>query len=397
MKKICTGFLFSILILLTSTPFVYAQDFPGQIVDQQQATSSSYLDSNYAFPKDEYYTANVISIADQGTEEIAGYSQVYQKVLIKLTSGPDKDKTYELKQSQLSGTTTQKLKSGDSVVVTKTQIAGEPTYQITDRYRLQPIVILLIIFFILVIIFGKLKGFTSILGLGASILIIILYIVPQLVNGSNPLVVTLIGLLLIAFTSLYLAHGFNKRTTIALVATLITLSISIILAMLAVNLTQLSGLGSEEAFYLQVGSFGKLNLQGLLLGGILIGTLGVLDDITTSQVAAIDEISKANPNLNFKELYKSGLNLGHEHIASLVNTLFLAYAGTSLPLFLLLTQNSSGQPLWAVLNSEKFVEEIVRTVVGSIALIIGVPISTLLAAYYFSKRNNYKNNDKLLP
>jgi uncharacterized membrane protein len=178
---------------------------------------------------------------------------------------------------------------------------------------------------------------------------------------------------------MFLAHGFNKQTTLAFGSTLITLIGAAILSVIFVSLTRLTGAGTEEAFYLQFGSLEKLNLQGLLLGGIMIGVLGVLDDITTGQTAAVYEIHKADPKLKLADLYKRGINVGKEHIASLVNTLVLAYAGASLPLFLIFNLNDS-IPLWVNLNSEFIIEEIIRTLVGSTALVLAVPISTFIAA-----------------
>ncbi len=375
MKKLLTV-ICAMVFLFAGTPAA-AQTYPTEYLS---ATESAEMEAQVpdVFPKDEYYRGKIISAGKDVVSEFQGYKSVTQDMTVKLLDGPEKNKTIQLKYNQLlNKDNIVRPKVGDTVVITKSTLGDEPVYVISDKYRLDTISYLLIAFFIMVIIFGRWKGLTSTVGLGVSILIIVYFIVPKIVSGSNPFVITMIGILIISFTSLYLAHGFNKRTTIALIATLITLGLSILLARLAVDLTQLNGLGSEEAMFLQAGVLGSLNLKGLLLGGILIGTLGVLDDITTSQSAAIDEISKANPSLKFGELYERGLSVGHEHIASLVNTLFLAYAGASLPLFILLSQ-AHGQPMWAVVNSEQFVEEIVRTIVGSIALILGVPISTLL-------------------
>jgi len=148
-------------------------------------------------------------------------------------------------------------------------------------------------------------------------------------------------------------------------------------------MTRLFGLGSEESLDLQYGALKNINLQGLLLAGIIIGALGVLDDITTAQTAAVAELKLANAKLSFDELYRRGMAVGKEHITSLVNTLALAYAGASLPMLLLFTVYQ--QPLWVTLNSEFVVEEVVRTVVGSLALTVAVPITTFLAAYWFSR------------
>jgi uncharacterized membrane protein len=192
------------------------------------------------------------------------------------------------------------------------------------------------------------------------------------------------GSFAIVLVSLYLAHGFNKRTSVALLSTILVLFLAIGLSFLFVSATMLHGNGSEEAIYLQINPGQNINLQGLLLGGIILGALGVLDDITTGQAAAVDEIHKANPSLSRKELYKRGLSIGHEHIASLINTLALAYAGVALPLFLLFSLNHAA-PFWTLLNSEGVAEEIVRTLVGSTVLVLAVPISTHFAAYFFAK------------
>ncbi len=387
MKRIVIVLILSLLLCssLFSVPVRAQQD---SAIEGVPATNSGEPEAQVpeVFPKDEFYTAKILKVGKATISQFQGFKSISQDISVQLLDGPDKNKTIIIKYTQADAKDTISVpKQGETVVVMKSQTGAEATYVISDRYRLHSVIVLLVAFFILIVAFGRLKGVMATVGLGVSVLIIVQYIIPQILGGSNPFFVTLVGILLIAVISLYLAHGFNKRTTVALVSTLGTLGISILLARLAVNMTQLNGLGSEEAMFLQAGALGSVNLKGLLLGGILIGTLGVLDDITTSQAAAVDEISKANPSLSFTDLYNRGINVGHEHIASLVNTLFLAYAGASLPLFILLSQ-PHGQPLWAILNSEQFVEEIVRTVVGSIALILGVPVSTLLSAWYLKAR-----------
>lgn len=211
------------------------------------------------------------------------------------------------------------------------------------------------------------------------------FIIPSIIGGNNPFVMSLLGSGVIASASLYLSHGFSKRTTIALISTLLTLVLAAVLSIIFVEITRLSGAGTEESFFLQFGPLEQLNLKGLLLGGIIIGALGVLDDITTAQSAAVEEIHNANPKLSAKDLYKRGLSVGKEHIASLVNTLVLAYAGASFPLLLLFSIEDV-EPFWVTLNHEYMVEEIVRTLVGSTALIFAVPITTYLAARAFTKQ-----------
>ncbi|MBP9751065.1 MAG: YibE/F family protein, partial [Candidatus Peribacteraceae bacterium] len=226
---------------------------------------------------------------------------------------------------------------------------------------------------------------TSTLGLALSIAVLAGGVTPLIAAGHDPLLVSLGGAVIIACTSLLLAHGFRRRTYIALLSTLLTLGASTLLALLAVWLSALSGLGSEETVFLQTGTLAGVDLRGLLLGGIIIGCLGVLDDITTAQTAAVDEISRANPSLGERELMRAGMSVGREHIASLTNTIALAYAGASFPLLLLLSAESR-YPLWSTLNSEFFAEEIVRTLVGSATLVLAVPLSTWLAVRFLRGR-----------
>jgi uncharacterized membrane protein len=341
-----------------------------------------------AEPEEMYSRAKVISIDREWTWESdtpEGTDQNFQLYTVEITSG---DETGKKVQIQNGARDDQRVTVGETIVITKTVVPPQfrddmldGVYHMSDKYRLPSVYGMFAVFFFLTILFARLRGFTSILGLLFSILILSLFVVPHILRGENPLAISVIGALLISIVSMYLAHGFRKRTTIALISTLITIAISAFIAIVFVHWAQLFGLGTEEAFYLQIGVLSTLNLRGLLLGGIIIGALGVLDDITTAQTAAVDEISKANPSLRFEELVKRGHSIGREHITSLVNTLALAYVGASLPLLLIFSAAHS-EPLWVLLNREYIIEELVRTLIGSITLILGVPISTLLAALF---------------
>lgn len=321
----------------------------------------------------EYALAKVTNILDAGEES----GRPYQTAEIKLLNGSEKGQTKKISVGGfIAITENQTVSLGEFLIVTQ----EEGNYYLVDKFRAPYLGIIFAIFFLVVFVFGKLKGLSSILGLFVSLLILIYYMIPRIVAGDNPILISLIGAFVIAFVSIYLAHGFSKRTTIALVSTLITLIIATLASFIFVGLAKLSGAGTEEALFLQSGLLSGVNLKGLLLGGIIIGSLGVLDDITTAQVATVDELKKANKKLDIVELYKRGLSVGREHIASLVNTLVLAYAGASFPLLLLFTLNQD-IPFWVSINSEYLAEEVVRTLVGSTSLILAVPISTFLAAY----------------
>ncbi len=343
----------------------------------------------------DYFAATVEQIVQEGTMDIQGTPQMYQTVRLKINSGEESGKIVNITNGgHVMITEHQLVKPGERVVVVKTEgggVDGGPGYYIGDKYRLPPMFFAILLFLGLIIYFGRTKGIMSIIGLIFSVIILIKVIIPLILAGHSPLLVTLLGSCFIAVVSIFLAHGFNKRTVIAVWSTLVTLSIAIGLAFLFVMITKLFGGGSEQAAYLKL-DVANINLQGLLLGGIIIGTLGVLDDITTAQVAVVHELREANSSLSAAELYRRGTSIGREHIASLVNTLVLAYAGASLPLFLMFTMNSA-QPFWVTFNSEFIAEEVIRTLIGSMALILAVPISTWFAARYLTRERKSSTRD----
>ena len=280
-----------------------------------------------------------------------------------------------------------RLSEGESVVVERlTKSDGTVEYLLKEKYRLPGVLWLLVLFAVAAIALGGRTGLSSIIGLFVSVCILMFFVMPRIIEGMDPLAACFLGSVAIACTSLYLAHGFRKRTSVALLSTLVTLCGSLAMSLFFVKIAKLFGMGSEESMFLQSGQLAGVDLKGLLLGGIIIGCLGVLDDITTAQTAAVDEIRKANPSQSKKQLRAAGFSVGKEHIASLINTLALAYIGTSLPLLLLLqSQSNQAFPLWVTLNGEFLAEEIVRTLVGSTTLLIAVPVSTWLASVLLTK------------
>jgi uncharacterized membrane protein len=278
-----------------------------------------------------------------------------------------------------------RINKGDTVIALGNEFEGNAYYTLVDVYRLPYALLAVIIFIFAAIIFAGQKGLSSFLGLIVSGIVLVGFIVPNILDGRDPLLITVLGSVVIAFTSLYLAHGFSARTTLALISTFIAIFFAVIMSVVFVDLAKLFGQGGEEALFIQSVSNSPIDLKGILLGAILIGTLGVLDDITTAQTAVVEELKLSNPKMTIKELFFRANSVGREHIAALVNTLVLAYAGASFTLFILLVSNDQ-QPLWVILNSEFIVEEIIRTIVGSTTLILAVPISTALAAYYYNRK-----------
>ena len=238
--------------------------------------------------------------------------------------------------------------------------------------------LLLILFVVSTIAVAKWRGILSLIGMGVSFLVIFSFILPKILSGSNPVEIAILGSLIIIPVSFFLSHGFNKKTIVAIAGTLIALIITGVLANVFVEAAKLTGFASEEAGFLQVARQGTVNIKGLLLAGIIIGVLGVLDDITISQSAIVFQLKKANEKLKFNELYKRAMNIGRDHISSMINTLVLVYTGAALPLLLLFIDNP--HPFSEIANYEIIADEIVRTLVGSIGLILAVPITTVIAS-----------------
>lgn len=255
-------------------------------------------------------------------------------------------------------------------------------YTIADYQRDHPMLLLGAAFVVVVLALGRLKGVRALAGLGVSLAVVVWFLLPAVLSGASPILVSLVSATLIAFVALYVAHGFSPRTSVALLGTLASLALVGLLAWAFVGLGRITGFASEEAVLLQF-STAEVNLQGLVLAGIILGALGVLDDVTVTQVAAVWEVRRANPRLGIRELYAAGLAVGRDHIASTVNTLVLAYTGAALPLLLFFRQ--ADRTLTEVLTGELIATEVIRTLVGGIGLAAAVPITTLLAALVASR------------
>jgi uncharacterized membrane protein len=305
-----------------------------------------------------------------------GLGERCRSAAVELTTGPDRGTVVDLEST--AGPGTPKLREGDRIVVGYTPDAPPgQQYYFADYERRSPLLVLAALFVAAVVVLGRLRGARALVGLALSLVVLVLFVLPAILEGSSPIAVSVVASALILLVNLYLAHGLNLRTTTAVVGTLASLALIGLLAVVFVAATHLTGLASEEAVFLEAAS-ARINIQGLLLGGIIIGSLGVLDDVTVTQASAVWELHQANPALGPANLYRSALRIGRDHIASTVNTLVLAYAGASLPLLILLVE--ANRKVADVLTGEVVAVELVRTLVGSIGLVASVPITTALAA-----------------
>lgn len=265
--------------------------------------------------------------------------------------------------------------TGDKVLVIEGDSLGQVTHTIVDHQRTNYLWMLGIAFVLALLAFGRMKGLTALLGLAVTFAMLLFFMVPAMLAGESPVVVAVVGTTAIALTVLYMTHGFSLTTTVAVLGTLAALLLTGGLALFSVAAMHLSGITDDvaQSVYVTHG----VNMQGLLIASIMIGSLGVLDDVTVTQAATVAELSYANPDSSFMELYRAASRIGRSHIASVVNTIILAYAGTSLPILLVIVADHSS--LGGVLSTQLISQELVRSAVATLGLIAAVPITTALA------------------
>ena len=295
---------------------------------------------------------------------------------VKVTSGTGSGTQIIVDLPQGPGAPT--VKTGDTVVLSYTPAVGNDVpakYQIVDHDRGKALIYVLALCGAIIIVFGRLRGFSALIALGVSFVILLGFILPGILNGKPPLLVAIVGSAAVMFLVLYLTHGFNTQTSVAVLGTLASLLVTGLLGVAFTATLKLTGFGSEESVYLSVLQ-GTVDMRGLLLAGIIIGALGVLDDMTVTQASTVAELAKhARSRM---EVYRAATRIGRDHVASAVNTIVFAYAGASLPLLLLLV--AGGRHISDLLTSEFITQEIVRTAVGTIGLVAAVPITTALGS-----------------
>ena len=311
--------------------------------------------------------------------------QLYQKLELKVTKGSFEGEKIVVENGQFPSVNVPKYRQGDKLIITYSKdFEGNDVFLISDYVRRDALVWLFFIFIVTVIFVGKIWGITSLLGMAFSFLVIFKFILPQIVSGVNPIFIAIVGSFFIIPVTFYLSHGFNKKTHIAIVSTAVALIITGVLAGIFVEAARLTGFSSEEAGFLQVAKGGIINIKGLLLAGIIIGALGILDDVTVSQASVVTQLKSVSSKLSVSELYKRAMQVGQDHISSMVNTLVLVYTGAALPLLLLFID--SPRPFSEVINYELIADEIIRTLVGSIGLVAAVPITTAIASAVIDRK-----------
>lgn len=303
---------------------------------------------------------------------------------VRLSAGPgaSSTETVLLFPGQESG-----MFAGQDVMVTY-DVGGEiigvapatmdAMYRFTDFQRRGFLVVLFVVFALAVIALGRWRGVAALAGLGLSVIIVTLWLIPSLLDGNASVAVALVGASTVAYLALYVSHGINRTATIALLGTLSAIVLITGLSWLTTILAKFSGLATEEASLLLV--LDGFDIRGLLLAGIVIGAAGALDDVTVTQASVVAEIRSTDPLIGRVLLFKRGMAIGRAHVGSIVNTLVLAYLGAALPLTILFVL--SQQSLGAVANGEVVAIEIVRSLVGTIGIVAAVPLTTWMATVW---------------
>jgi uncharacterized membrane protein len=310
-----------------------------------------------------------------------------QQLEVEIVSGPLRGERVKVEHGGMNLTNEYSLyREGDHVLATVSNLPdGGRMLMVTDFVRTGALALLGLVFIGATVLVSGWKGARALIGLAVSFAVLLGFVLPQILAGHDPVLASVAGSFVLLAVTLYLTQGWALKTHAALLGVFFSLLLTGALASLAVGLARLSGFGSEEAMFLQAAGT-QVNLRGLLLAGMIVGTLGVLDDVIVGQASAVMELAEANPALRgaWRELYRRAMNIGHDHIAATVNTLVLAYVGAAMPLLLLFQLYP--EPWGMTLNREMIAEEIVRTLVGSLGLIAAVPITTFIASLLRSFR-----------
>lgn len=331
------------------------------------------------------YEGRVIEVTNESEVEP---NQFIQTLKIKINTGDLANQVIEAQNGFEEASSIYRYKVGDELVLTSYSIeSGKLTFVVNDYVRRGPLVILFSLFILVSVVVAGRRGIFSFLGMAVTFVMIFWLVLPWIGKGVSPILVIIVFSILAIPETFFLSHGFNLKTVSAVFGTFISLVVTVLLSTLFVSMAKLTGFSSDEAAFLQMSKGTLINMQGILLSGIVVGVLGVLDDITVSQSAVVFSLKKANKRLTDSELFTRAMDVGKDHIASMVNTLILVYAGASLPLLLLFMDSTKS--FSEVINYEIISSEIVRTLLGSIGLILAVPITTIIAA----KMVRFDSND----
>ena len=383
---------YSLILLLIFTLLVPVITFgmqPENLQDFETGGVQDYQEEGFQNYEEAYAKAIVLSVVEEELDRDlgAGIIENYQRVMIEITSGEFKGKTPIIENNYISSPGFEMhVSEGDRILLTVLyDQEGFQTAHIVDFVRDRYIFILGFIFLALMVAIGRIKGVKSVISLVVTFLVIYKVMIPQIFNGYNPVLISVISSVIIALLTFLIISGFSKKMVAAFLGTTAGLIIAALLAMIVSNAANLTGFGSEEAKMLYYfPQFSDANLKGVLLAGIILGALGAVMDVCMSIASSIEEVSAAGEEKSFKALFTSGMNVGNDIMGTMTNTLVLAYTGASLPLLLLLMANDLS--FLQVMNFEMLADEIIRALVGTIGLVIAIPITAVISSVLLRKK-----------
>lgn len=359
--------LFIILILILSSSFVYAdEEFIEPLMEK----------------------AIVLEVGEiESSEEFGGFVQT-QDVKLKITSGKYKGEIRDI-ENHLSDNVVYNIlvEKGDKVVIMIEEYGDNYEVYIADYSRTDYIIYLTILFILLMLVIGRTKGLKSIISLSLTIASIFYILLPQILKGANPIPISILIAIGVTIITIILVSGINSKSMAAIIGTsagvIIAGSISYYVG-LKINL---SGLSAEEATMLMyIPQNISFDFKNLLFSGIILGALGAIMDVGVSIASSIEEVHNANNDLTAKELFSSGMNIGKDVMGTMTNTLILAYTGSSIPLLLLFMAYETS--LVKVLNLDVIATEVIRSLSGSIGLVLTIPITAFVASVLIKRQKS---------
>ncbi len=321
------------------------------------------------------FRAQVVEVGKEGERaiEATGVRDQFQELTVRIIEGAREGELHTLENSSPV-----QLSAGDIFYLHSTQTEdGADIWAVGEPDRRGALGLLAAAFILITILVGGGAGVRALISLFGSLALIVFGLVPLLYAGAPPILTCVVLAMVMLVFSMLVTHGINRPTFVALFGSVVALALSAVFAEMVVASAKLSGFVSDETVFLNFATKGALSLEGLLLGGILIGIVGVLNDISVSQVHTVSEITEANPNLSRKAVFMRAMRVGQHHLGAVVNTLPLAYAGASLPLLMLVSQSDA--PLLFILNREMFAAEAIKILAGGLALSFSGAIATILA------------------
>ncbi|WP_226437397.1 YibE/F family protein [Rhodococcus yananensis] len=333
----------------------------GTVVEQDVGACGS-PSSGRVFTGDPTPPANAAFECERSIVDIESGPNAGTRTLLEVIPGPGQPE----------------LQAGDDIrLVRQTDPSGTTQYSFYDFARGLPLTVIVAVFAVVIVAVARWRGFRALVGLGVAFGVLVVFMLPALLDGRPAVPVALVGGSLILYAVLYLAHGLNLRTSSALLGTLASMAVAAALSYVAIEMTHLTGLSEEQNTDVQL-YIGNVSITGLLLAGFIIGSLGVLNDVTITQASSAFELAALDPDASRRAVFSSAMRVGRDHIASTVYTLVLAYAGGALPLLLLFSV--AGRSVTDVITADAVAIEVVRACVGGVALALSVPLTTAIAA-----------------